>query len=311
MLIGNGLEEMHKRHIQHDVEVKDVNCISGANTPYYESGEFFSEDSDHCPRSALFRAIGLDRLLAKNPDDQISHKTGRVWEELVVDCLKLTTVPHTLVQEYEHRRQHGSIGYCGHCDFVIESQGVRFAIETKTLQSGSTCEFVIEKDTPKLGALLQLLPAISSLQAYDPLSKANFGFLAYAVGSWFDHYSFETKKRLKFKPGRKTFYVTIGEDGLVSVNEKPTQWWIQGIDAGIAIAAVLLEQDRMPPMPTFCNFNREKTKYDVCAYCKWKEHGCKDYAANDKISNFAKIVKASFNVWSDESFITEAKRPVL
>lgn len=304
MLIGNGLEEMHKTHIKNDLEVKDVNTISGANTPYYESGEFFTEDTDHCPRSAAFRAIGLDRLLPKDPNSQISHKTGRVWEELVVDCLKLTSIPHTIVQEYEHRRQHGSIGYCGHCDFVIESQGVKFAVETKTAQSASICLQFQDKNMPKLGALLQLVPAITA-------SESHCGFIAYAIGSWFECYDFATKKRCKFVPGRKTFYVQINGDGVICVDEKPTLWWKQGIDAGIAVLAALIEQDRMPPVPVFCNFNREPTKYDVCAYCKWKEHGCKDYALDDKLSGFDRNVKASFNCWSDEGFYAEAKRFVL
>lgn len=288
-IITSGLEQLHKKHLAEHAAKKGGNVISGANTPYFDAGKFYTEDSDHCPRTALYRALGLDTLLPKNPDDQLSHHTGRMWESLVKIALKESLYENSYVEEYEHRREFdGGISYVGHEDFKVTTQGKEFLVETKTLQSANPCEQIKDNEKPKLGALLQLIPALSS-------SGLPFGYISYACGSWFENYSFATKKRNKYQPFRKEFYVTYDKMGRVYVEEKATPWTVQGVDAGIAAAAYLLKEDAMPPMPDFVDFNKQPMKYDVCHYCKWREHGCKDYQQGDKLSMFAESVRSVCN----------------
>jgi hypothetical protein len=291
MIIQSGLEEIHAEHIAEQEKTKAGVVLSGANTPYFENNSFFSEDSDHCPRSACFRALKLDRLMKKDVNDYLSHHTGRMWEDLVKKALIKSQFKNAYVEEHEHTREFdGGVRYVGHEDFKVECQGQTFLVETKTLQSGNTCEAIKEQEKLKLGALLQLIPALSS-------GNFPFGFISYANGSWFDVYSFATKKRLKFTPFRKTFYVTFDANGSVYVDENKTAWYKQGVDAGIEACAHMLLNDYMPPMPTFTDVNRKPMGYDVCQYCKYKEFGCKDYKQGDKLSVFADQMRSTMDVY--------------
>lgn len=215
--------------------------VRGGNSAFFKDGNFYTYDSNGCPRSVLLRAHGIEEPV----DDIRTQKTfslGYLNEDLFVKNY-VAHIPHCTDYAIDEPVTE-KINFEGHADVVTED----LVFELKSVSSRNTWDR-IKKGKPKISNVAQCVNYMLSRQVQR-------GFLVYSL------YAYVQGLELP----DIFFEITIDNDGNILVNNKETGYHLDHIVQDRQQKARVLEDNTVfPKRPV-----SEPGDKSPCFYCPFK-----------------------------------------
>lgn len=211
-----------------------------AHTSYCIGDVYQVPDQSHCPKIAILRAMGVNQSV----DDTsamtfaIGLANEKLFEKDYPNVNRDVTCELAIDEKY---------GILGHADGVDNATDTVY--ELKSITSTKSAKSVLIDKQYKLGNLLQLI-------GYMIMLKRQNGILRYT------NYVWHSSTTWKVKPTHVEFKVNFNEDGLVKVDNKPTDITAKSVVDSWHLLAKSVELDTIATcvaiQPSVCMFCRLK-----------------------------------------------------
>jgi hypothetical protein len=289
------LENIMKDKIQNEIEPQ-YGALSSSNAVLYDitTQRYLSESSDHCPRMALARRQ-YNLQEEKSIKAYISNNVGRQVEEFFKGLLK-DNLQFVSEEEAQVKIElDGEILLTSRPDAIINYLGALHAVELKSIQSNTTAKSVLVDNTPKLGALIQLV-----INMYG--HSIDSGFIVYIAPAWYKGQFYGRRDTWRTEPEIKTFFV----DSNLTTGEKESMYLVEGRKSIVSVDRLLdgaieylraIKSGVLPSKPKWVNIWGDKADFDGCGFCPFQSSCERADALQDVgIENWVTNIKKGLEV---------------